>query len=99
VRIDTSSKRMIFAVTISDKRVIKTMNRLIHPSAWNRNSQKFAVAISPSTPHSDGYRGVERLMYAYTGAKHLSAAGNIHNFAYLSIGVTSSSGREAERGA
>jgi hypothetical protein len=29
----------------------------------------------------------------------LSAAGNIHNFAYLSIGVTSSSGRGAERGA
>jgi hypothetical protein len=42
VRIDTTSKRMIFVVTISDKRVIKTMNRLIHPSAWKRNSANFA---------------------------------------------------------
>jgi hypothetical protein len=41
-----------------------------------------------------GIGALERLMYAYTGAKHLSAAGNIHNFAYLSISVTSSSGRE-----
>ena len=40
MRIDTSSKRMIFAVTISDKRVLKTMNRLIHRRAWKRNSQK-----------------------------------------------------------
>jgi hypothetical protein len=43
VRIDTSSKRMIFAVTISDKRVLKTMNRLIHPSAWKGNSRNFAL--------------------------------------------------------
>jgi hypothetical protein len=46
VRIDTTSKRMIFAVTISDKRVIKTMNRLIHRSAWKKHSRKFVVAIS-----------------------------------------------------
>jgi hypothetical protein len=42
VRIDTSSKRMIIAVTISDKRVLETMNRLIHRSAWKLNSANFA---------------------------------------------------------
>ena len=49
--INTSSKRMIFAVTISDKRVLKTMNRLIHPNAWKKkNSRKFAVTSSPAPP-------------------------------------------------
>src|SRR5215211_7890338 len=57
------------------------------------NSQKFAVAISPSTPHSDGYRGGGETYVRLHWCKHLFAAGNIHNFAYLSIGVTSSSGR------
>src|SRR5215207_5962049 len=64
----------------------------IHRSAWNRNSQKFAVAISPSTPHSDGYRGGGETYVRLHRCRHLFAAGNIHNFAYLSIGVTSSSG-------
>ena len=39
---------------------------LIHRSAWKWNSWKFTVAISPSTPHSEGIGTVERLMYAYT---------------------------------
>jgi hypothetical protein len=43
VRIDTSPKRMIFVVTISDKRILKTMNRLIYPIAWKGDSQKFAA--------------------------------------------------------
>jgi hypothetical protein len=63
------------------------------------NSQKFAVAISPSTPHSDGYRGGRETYVRLHRCKHLYAVGNIHNFAYLSIGVRSSSGRGAERGA
>ena len=45
MRIDTSSKRMIFAATISDKRVLKTMNRLIHPSAGKANSPKFVCKM------------------------------------------------------
>jgi hypothetical protein len=43
VRINTSSKGMIFAVSISDKRALKSMYRLIHPSAWKWHSQKFAL--------------------------------------------------------
>ena len=45
MRIGITPKRMIFAVTISDKRVIKTMNRLMHPSAWNMNSPKFVCKM------------------------------------------------------
>ena len=44
--IDTSPKRMIFAVTISDKRVLKTMNRLIHRSAWKMKSAKVVSDLS-----------------------------------------------------
>jgi hypothetical protein len=46
VRIGTSPKGMIFVATISDKQVLRSMNRLIHPSAWNRNSRKLVVASS-----------------------------------------------------
>src|ERR687894_1304000 len=67
--------------------------RFIHPTSQKGNSQKFAVAISPSTPHSDGYRGAGETYVRLHRCRHLLAAGNIHNFAYLSIGVTSSSGR------
>jgi nicotinic acid mononucleotide adenylyltransferase len=42
VRIGTSPKRMIFVVTISDKRASRTVNRLIHRSARKGNSPKFA---------------------------------------------------------
>jgi hypothetical protein len=44
VRIGTSPKRMILVVTISDKLASKTVNRLIHPSAWKRNSRKSRIA-------------------------------------------------------
>jgi hypothetical protein len=40
VRIGTSSKGMIFVATISDKRVLRSMNRLMHRSARNRYSRK-----------------------------------------------------------
>jgi hypothetical protein len=51
VRIGTSSKGMIFVATISDKRVLRSMNRLIHPSAWKWNSANFAKAtFSEMTP-------------------------------------------------
>ena len=40
--IDTSPKRMIFAATSGGKRVLRTVGRLIHRSAWNINSAKFA---------------------------------------------------------
>ena len=46
--INTSSKRMIFAVTISDKQVLKTMNRLIHPIAWKGNSPKLNFRLKLS---------------------------------------------------
>ena len=32
--------------TSDDKRMIRGVGRLIHPTAWKRDSQKFAVAIS-----------------------------------------------------
>jgi hypothetical protein len=44
VRIGTSPKGMIFVATISDKQVLRSMNRLIHPSAWNRYSANFALS-------------------------------------------------------
>ena len=42
MRIDTSPKGMILVATSSGKQVLRGMARLIHRSAWNRNSQKFA---------------------------------------------------------
>jgi hypothetical protein len=64
VRIGTSPKGMIFGATISDKQVLRSMNRLIHSSAWNKFSRKFVSKIlynpapiplespTPSTLHS-----------------------------------------------
>jgi hypothetical protein len=45
VRIGTTSKGMIFVATISDKRVLRSMNRLIHRSARKRNSANFACGV------------------------------------------------------
>ena len=42
MRIGTSSKGMIFVATISDKRMLRSMNRLIHRSARNMNIANFA---------------------------------------------------------
>jgi hypothetical protein len=47
VRIGTSPKGMIFVATISDKQVLRSMNRLIHSSAWNKNSANFAFKEFP----------------------------------------------------
>jgi hypothetical protein len=41
VRIGTTSKGMIFVATISDKRVLRSMNRLIHRSARKGDSANF----------------------------------------------------------
>jgi hypothetical protein len=43
VRIGTSPKGMIFGATISDKQVLRSMNRLIHSSAWNKDSANFVL--------------------------------------------------------
>ncbi len=56
VRIGTSPKGMIFVATISDKQVLRSMNRLIHRSAWNKYSANFAKNSSQIHRGSLGYR-------------------------------------------
>jgi hypothetical protein len=52
-----------FVATSSDEWVAKSMDRLIHPSAWKGNSAKFACTIlhrSPSEKREDGFLGHSR---------------------------------------
>ena len=48
MRIDTSPKGMIIVATSSGKQVLRGMARLIHLSAWNRNSAKLQASYASS---------------------------------------------------